>query len=263
MRLQVLLIQFFQVALAEYLPGVSGYLGETIILPSGANSAWKLTKIEWSVFPNNTWIATYRNGTEKIGRIRQYKGRLGLSISSGNLTIHNLTRDDSMEYTVDLINSQRQSTVNKIKLTVRQHLMKPTITTLFTKPMEGGCWIGLRCSSQEERVDFSWQVEPLNVPAYNMSRSDGHGVLLGFIKTGQTFNFTCTSSKLEEKTSNVVPVKCDVLTEKPCTDRCGLCMFIGSFLIIIITVLYAYREKIKAELINLKNRLITKPGNDQ
>lgn len=137
--------------MVESLKEVSGYLGDNVTLPSEAGASWNLSKIEWSILTNNTWIATYRNGRENIERFHQYKGRLSLntttgkktnlwlqnvsvnerylnfslySVSSmfffsiGDLMIHNLSRKDAMDYSVDLENAEGQNRANKIKLTV-------------------------------------------------------------------------------------------------------------------------------------------------
>lgn len=131
---------------------MSGYLGDNVTLLSEADPTWILSTIEWSVFSNNTWIATYRNRKENVDRLDQYKGRLRLNTSSGkrqiyhlsvkrnhyfisvmtlslqcfsfhslgDLMIYNLTTKDAMEYTLDLINTEGQDSVNKVKLIVRR-----------------------------------------------------------------------------------------------------------------------------------------------
>lgn len=38
--------------------------------------------------------------------------------SKGDLTIHNLSRNDAMDYSVDLENTEGQGSANKVKLTV-------------------------------------------------------------------------------------------------------------------------------------------------
>lgn len=75
------------VAMVESLKEVSGYLGDNVTLPSGADASWTLFKIEWSIFPNNTWIATYRGGKESIERFYRYKGRLSLNTTTGKRLI--------------------------------------------------------------------------------------------------------------------------------------------------------------------------------
>lgn len=42
-----------------------------------------------------------------------------ISLSLGDLMIHGLTKEDCMEYTVDLINTEKTSTVNKLRLQVK------------------------------------------------------------------------------------------------------------------------------------------------
>lgn len=71
-------------AVAKSFREVSGYLGENITLPSGADPSWNLLRIEWSIFTNTTWIATYNNGEKNTRYIPQYAGRLTLSETSGN-----------------------------------------------------------------------------------------------------------------------------------------------------------------------------------
>ncbi|XP_022625653.1 CD48 antigen-like isoform X2 [Seriola dumerili] len=254
MRHQIFIIAFLQGALVESLKEVPGYLGANVTLWSGADPSWKLSKIEWSVFSNNTWIATYRKGRTNIERISRYKGRLSLNISSGDLTIHNLTREDAMEYTVDLINTMKNGTVNKIKLKVMQRLKKPSVKKLVTASVEGGCFVVFDCSSQDQDVDLSWEVGPLTKTAYNMSNPDGKpGVLLAFLSTTQKpVHFTCTSSRTTERASNAVTAECD---ENPC-PRCAPMFFLGLFIAIAIAAgMYCFREKIKSAWKCLKDNL--------
>lgn len=78
----------FTVYLVRALREVSGYVGDTVILSSGADPSWSLSKVEWSVFSNNTWIATYHKGKQSIEWFYQYKGRLSLSTSGKRLIYH-------------------------------------------------------------------------------------------------------------------------------------------------------------------------------
>ncbi|KAF0029096.1 hypothetical protein F2P81_018201 [Scophthalmus maximus] len=208
MRLGVVLTLLLQVARAQPLAEVIGYLGDTIVLPSGADPSWNLSKIEWSTFSNTTWIATYRNGKKNIERIARYKGRLGLNSITGDLTIRNLNREDAREYRVDLSQTSTHKS-GKTRLTVRQHLQKPTIRTLFNVPEEGGCLMVLSCSSTDDSVDLSWQVEPLTAFDARNAKTNPR-VLVTFVNsTGNRVKFTCTSSKATEKASSAVAPRCD------------------------------------------------------
>ncbi|XP_035531635.1 uncharacterized protein si:cabz01074946.1 isoform X2 [Morone saxatilis] len=209
MRLQILLLHFFQVALVESLE-VPGYLGDTVSLPSQANPSWTLSKIEWSVFSNTTWIATYRSGKKVTERFYLYKGRLELNITSGDLMIRNVTTMDAMEYSVNLINTQGQSSVKKVKLIVKLLPQKPGIQNVTKTPINGGCWVGLICSSPEIGVDLSWKVEPPNVNVFSMSNSSNSAALLAYINTNTTHvKFTCISRRATDQTSSDITLKCD------------------------------------------------------
>ncbi|XP_030287751.1 CD48 antigen isoform X3 [Sparus aurata] len=239
MRLQLICITILQVAMVESLKEVSGYLGDNVTLPSGADTSWNLSKIEWSIFPNNTWIATYRKGKESIERFYRYKGRLTLNTTTGDLTIHNLNRKDAMDYSVDFDNVQGQNIVNKVKLTVTERLQKPTIETAISGLTNGGCWVMLQCSSTDQDVDFTWQVKPPNVTVLNTQDPNGSSaVQVAFLNTTQSgVEFTCTSSRQKENISHSVSPKCSVsikpsptpaaLTPPPERCRSGVAVFGG------------------------------------
>ncbi|KAM6960397.1 uncharacterized protein LKV04_021965 [Tautogolabrus adspersus] len=134
MKLEVLRGLILQVVLTatpvETVRGATGYLGGSVTLASGADPTWNLALIEWSIFTNFTWIATYREGEENIDRVDRYKGRLNLNTTTGDLTIHKLTKEDNMVYTVDLVNTLGKGNSSSIHLTVNQQLQQPTIQTI-------------------------------------------------------------------------------------------------------------------------------------
>lgn len=125
---------------------VSGCIGGNVTLPSGADPSWILSKIEWSIFTNTTWIATFSTKTTNVDRWNQYKGRLTLNQNSGknksyrcktlslffikifnvkvdfsgDLTIRDLRQEDAMNYTVELLNKDNENKVNKIRLKVKR-----------------------------------------------------------------------------------------------------------------------------------------------
>lgn len=98
---------------------MSGYVGESITLPSGVNSSWDVARVEWSVFTNSTFIATYRNGHEKTQRFHQFLGRLRLDTSTGDLQISGLRREDALVYSVEITNRMGTLVSHKITLTLR------------------------------------------------------------------------------------------------------------------------------------------------
>ncbi|XP_068444492.1 T-lymphocyte surface antigen Ly-9 [Clinocottus analis] len=209
MKLQMLLVLFLRVAGVQPLREVSGYLGETVTLPSGANPSWKLSSIVWSIFSNNTWIATYWTGKKNVNRVDRYKGRLGLNTSTGDLTIHRLTAEDDMEYTVDLTSIDAQYSGNKSKVTVRQHLQKPSIRRFLAKN-ETCSWF-LQCSSADTDVALSWQVVPPSGTFSNLTIPDGSATALSafLLATPNRVEITCISRRDTEKASQVCTLKCD------------------------------------------------------
>ncbi|XP_076580536.1 CD48 antigen isoform X2 [Chaetodon auriga] len=257
---RILLIVVLQGALVRSLTDVLGYFGDNVTLPSGADPLWTLSKIEWSIFSNNTWIATYRNGQENIERFYLYKQRLSLNTLSGDLTIHNLTTMDAMEYSVDLINDEGRDSGNKVKLTVKQRLQKPTIETVISPFPKGGCRVLLNCSSADEGVDFTWQVEPPSLDTLPMSARDSNSaVYLVSLNTPQKpAEFTCISSRKMENASSVITLKCDdgETQQKNVSSASSGLYFVASFIGFIagwgLTLMYVFRAKIKAVLVDAK-----------
>uniref|UniRef100_A0A3B4G6F8 Uncharacterized LOC102195961 n=1 Tax=Pundamilia nyererei TaxID=303518 RepID=A0A3B4G6F8_9CICH len=203
-------------------PKVSGYLGESITLPSAVDSSWSLIRIEWSIFTNNTLIATYRNGKINTERVPQYTGRLTLNTISGDLTIHKLKERDAIEYTVEVHNSDGEDKVNQIKLTAKQKLQQPSIQIVMSTSVESGCLMVVTCSSLDKGVNLSWGVEPASVLTINKSNpSDSSAQLFAFVNTKENFaSFTCISSRdTESVSSKPVTPKCESkicgVTEQP------------------------------------------------
>ncbi|KAM8747657.1 T-lymphocyte surface antigen Ly-9 isoform 2-T2 [Acanthopagrus schlegelii] len=266
MRLQVIWITILQAAMVESLIEVSGYLGDNVTLPSGAGASWNLSKIEWSILTNNTWIATYRSGRKNIERFYRYKGRLSLNTTTGDLTIHNLSRKDAMDYSVDLENVKGQNRANKIKLTVTERLQKPIIEVTVYGPTEGNCAVRLRCSSDDQGVNFTWRVKLPNVIVYNTQDHYGSSVVALLNTTQSGAEFICTSSRQKENNSRSVFPECSVkppLTptasplspEKRC--RYGVTVFGGVILGLFLSaaVMFFFGDQIKAAWEFIKGNL--------
>ncbi|XP_008296116.1 CD48 antigen [Stegastes partitus] len=251
MKQLTLLILFLQVVLVKSLGEVSGYLGDSITLRSGVDPSWSLSKIEWSIFSNHTWIATYHKGRKSTERVPRYKGRLSLNISSGDLTIERLTKKDAMEYTVDIFNTEDEEYFLQIKLIVRERLQIPVIRSETSSPVQGQCFTVLDCSSPENGVHYSWHVVPSTV--YITGRSSPH-LLAIFNTTDNPVSFTCTTSNNMDNASSVVTLKCDGDKLQPVTPEPaqlqGRERFITPFLIgllvgaITVTITVCFRVRI-------------------
>ncbi|XP_068163915.1 uncharacterized protein si:cabz01074946.1 isoform X4 [Antennarius striatus] len=223
MKLQVVLIAFLQAIPVESLLEVSGYIGDNVSLPSGADPSWKLSKVEWSIFSNTTWIATFHRGKEITEHFYQYSGRLHLNSTS-------------------------------------ERLQKPTVQTVVSWPVNGGCLVMLFCSSSNEGVDFSWEVKPPGASVLNSSDHGGGAVALAWIPSNPQahMELTCTSSRNLDKASSVTTLECDDDVPPPVsppqslpqplpqvTNRYAL-LFMGGVLggLLAVILLYLIRVKI-------------------
>lgn len=98
---------------------ITGFVGQPVVLKSGADRAWKLSKVQWSIYPNTTYIASLKDGRVTIFEFWRHRGRLELNSRTGDLTIKNVNMDDSMTYTVALVNSEDTRRNVKVHLIVQ------------------------------------------------------------------------------------------------------------------------------------------------
>ncbi|XP_061524998.1 CD48 antigen-like [Phycodurus eques] len=204
------------------------YQGEAVTLPSGGDPTRKLASIKWSVFFNETWIATFHGGKINTERFFLFRGRLALNASSGDLTIRNVSREDAGDYSVELVDTEKRSVERVLTLVVKRPLQKPSVQTLFSVQSDGGCWVGLRCSSPDLAVNLSWKLEPPLRTAYDMPDPDGGaGVLLKLVALGDGTRFTCTSSRDPENVSDSIRVECVTASEWRSRGRDSLFVLAG------------------------------------
>lgn len=65
---------------------ITAHVGDTVVLPSGAAQSETMRSIEWTIFSNNTMIASYDSGDLNVKWFYQFIGRLRLNSSSGETT---------------------------------------------------------------------------------------------------------------------------------------------------------------------------------
>lgn len=70
-------------ALVEAVSKITGYVGEEVVLRSGAAQSEVLHTIEWSILSNNTAIAIFSSDHKEVDLHHQFSGRLFLNVSSG------------------------------------------------------------------------------------------------------------------------------------------------------------------------------------
>lgn len=224
---------------------VSGYVGKNITLPSSADPSWVLSRIDWSIFPNNTWIATYDSGHTNVERRPEYKGRLTLNITSGDLTIQNLRESDAMEYTVDLLNKENENKVKKIRLKVKKPLQEPTIELIQSIATDTTSVLLLSCSSPDVDVDFSWKVQPSCRHYSNSFRSGTSELVAVFQTVPVSVNVTCIAKRQTESKSKTLKRTIN-RPDKPPPQRClyALVFFSGFIVMLCFALIYNNREKI-------------------
>ncbi|XP_056156658.1 T-lymphocyte surface antigen Ly-9-like [Lampris incognitus] len=212
MNLSVMMwIQLFCTSLLQVVAAdqqVFGFLGASVTLPAGTAPSSNITKIIWFIRPNEIRIASFLGNKMTIYPIPQFVRRIALNKSSGDLAISNLTREDAMEYYVQVKTRGSPEHKQKVSLTVQEPLKDPSILTVFSEPREGGCFMAFECTSPNKGVNISWTVQAsLNV-VYG-SRNEGHkSTLLIFSSSNNEFNCTCTTSQNSEKTSSCVTHRC-------------------------------------------------------
>ncbi|XP_059396152.1 Fc receptor-like protein 5 [Carassius carassius] len=98
---------------------ITGYSGQSVVLKSGADRSWNLSRVQWSIYQNTTFIAGLKDGEVIIYKFWRHEGRLDFSNETGDLTIRNVTVEDSMTYNVALVKSDGSRSQSKVHLTVR------------------------------------------------------------------------------------------------------------------------------------------------
>ncbi|XP_049587803.1 CD48 antigen isoform X1 [Syngnathus scovelli] len=235
MILQVVVVRDFALALVWVLLGsFSGaaanalhlqqvaYEGDTVTLSSSGNSTQALLSVTWSVFSNQTWIATFHSGKINTDRFFLFKGRLTLNASSGDLTIRNVTQADAVDYSVEIVDAKKRTVERVVTLMVKKHLRKPSIRTLFSVNSDGSCWVGLHCLSVDLDGNLSWTLEPpLGTAYFDLDAK----VLLANVRNITLF--TCTSSRNKEEASDSISVACVTASGRWPRLRISLCVLAG------------------------------------
>lgn len=98
---------------------ITGYCDQSVVLKSGADTSWNLTKVQWSIYKNTTYIAGLKDGVVTLFSFWTHQGRLELDKRTGDLTIKHLTMNDSMTYTVALVTASDAREKTQVHLTVR------------------------------------------------------------------------------------------------------------------------------------------------
>ncbi|XP_067308179.1 SLAM family member 5 isoform X2 [Pseudorasbora parva] len=238
----------------------TGYLNQSVILKSGADGSRNLTKVQWSIYPNTTFIAALKDGEVTIYKFWRYSGRLELNNRTGDLTIKNLTMTDGITYTVIWLSSNDTRERVDIHLTVQERLKEPKIQKTLDSLKDGQCHIALNCNAFNQNVNLSWTPDR----EFNGSYISGNAVdssLVIFMSFSGNRNVTvnCTASSGQQTETKQMKVGCSELQKQKC-EECTVCgssssgcscssSVIGAMVLTILAVLlllaaYKWREKI-------------------
>uniref|UniRef100_A0A3P9NSU1 Ig-like domain-containing protein n=1 Tax=Poecilia reticulata TaxID=8081 RepID=A0A3P9NSU1_POERE len=185
---------------------VIGYVGETIILRAKAIESWTLSRIDWSILHNFTWIATWDHTGINTEHRPEYKGRLSLNTT----TVQLLKKIYLFFYSI----------------TIAERLKKPTIqlNQYFTKS-ENGCVLVLNCSSPVTGVAFVWEVEPSCDHCSNNSSSNTSELVAFFSTKPDSVNLTCIVTRETDIESNnlISKIKGEFVSHhQPWTENVGI-----------------------------------------
>ncbi|XP_052006663.1 uncharacterized protein si:cabz01074946.1 isoform X2 [Xyrauchen texanus] len=238
-----------QVCGEEY---IMGYVGQSVVLKSGVDQSWNITRVQWSIYINTTFIASLNNGKINTDRFWRHNGRLELNRTTGDLTIKDVRMDDNMIYTVALLNSNDDRVNARVNLTVQERLMKPDIQNALKISKDGQCHIVLKCIPSGKNVILSWTpVGMFNGSYISGSPKSIDSILWMSFSVNRSVTFNCTASSGQQNESSQITVECTEENQKPkVCSVCSSCAFMVFIAIVLIAVfcglLYALKDKIKA-----------------
>uniref|UniRef100_A0AAQ4PU58 Ig-like domain-containing protein n=1 Tax=Gasterosteus aculeatus aculeatus TaxID=481459 RepID=A0AAQ4PU58_GASAC len=199
-------------------------VGDAVELPSCAPT-------EGVTFPQWKYGFNLIIAEKTVYENNQFKGRLDLNPTSFNLTVRQLTRQDSGVFQfISDVNGTQSETVT-INLKVYDPITKePAVTFVSSWDAEkNSCTVSLTCSStSDSSVTFSWTVRNETTSGstmvYNVTPQDGD--------TG----FTCTVSNVVSEKSKSITAKCSNTPESPLYTLIPLGAAGGACLMVVVAV---------------------------
>ncbi|XP_051004315.1 SLAM family member 5-like [Acomys russatus] len=138
---------------------VNGTLGESVTFHVNIQEPQKVRNIAWASESSIAFIKPGVGGgaPEVVVSHFLYKGRIEVMGQHYNLVIRHLRMEDAGTYTVN-INDEHSTVTKRYHLHIYRRLGKPTITQIFTTPVNNACNVILTCSvgNEEKNVVYSW-----------------------------------------------------------------------------------------------------------
>ncbi|KAF4088896.1 hypothetical protein AMELA_G00059980, partial [Ameiurus melas] len=209
-RVMCFMVFFSQGIRGEDVRHVTGYVGESVVLPSDADPSWTLNSIRWFI-NENVNIAVLHGKTVIVDRVPLFRGRLELNTSSGHLTIKNVSSRDALKYRVELgdrILAQQKTSF--VQLSVQERLGKPDIRLRHSFLDSGYCVISLGCLSMNSKVSLSWEPEHgFSERFWSSNHGDsGESMLWTSFTPNRVVTFSCTAADGSHQESSNKSVTC-------------------------------------------------------
>ncbi|XP_059357548.1 uncharacterized protein LOC132096293 [Carassius carassius] len=231
---------------------IFGYSGQSVVLESGADRSWKLTRVQWSIYQNTTFIASLKEGQVIIYKFWRHQGRLQLDPSTGDLTIFNVTVDDGMIYNVALVTSDHTRKQVKVHLSIQEPLQKPVIKKMLHSLNDSQCCVGLECTASGQSVSLSWMPDGEFNGSYISgipNSVDSSLVLFASINGKISVTFNCTASSDQQTVTRQITVQCS--EEKLMCEVCIIfCSCVSSVMLsivftaaVVLFLAYAFKNK--------------------
>ncbi|XP_041095332.1 SLAM family member 8-like isoform X2 [Polyodon spathula] len=178
-------------------------------------------RITWSIFNNDTLIATLISGSTNVALRPKFKDRLHLNRTHGSLLLTKLQMEDAMSYTVNIISSTEQcnEAVN-LQITAPVEIEK-------TEP-SGVCPFTLKCFvSNYSNLSYIWK--------FNIYKERGPILSVRDIPFNTEESYTCVAFNNETSSSATVTEHCDNAGNVNGNSRLyyisifGLLLYFGSF----------------------------------
>ncbi|XP_039505339.1 T-lymphocyte surface antigen Ly-9 isoform X2 [Pimephales promelas] len=243
---------------------ITGYLGQSVVLKTGADTSWNLTKIQWSIYTNTTYIASLKDGDVTLYPFWTHKGRVKLDTKTGDLTIENVTMQDGMVYTVTLVSSNGSRINTEVHLTVRERLKEPKIQKMLDSLKDGQCHVVLNCTAFHQNVNLSWTPDGEFDGLFISGNAVDSSLVLLTSFSNRSMTFNCTASNGQQTETKQITVGCSEEKREVCSaaHSCGSCTpsVIGAIVITILLILIVACAVINRELKVSSQQYSVAPG---
>ncbi|KAJ8377189.1 hypothetical protein SKAU_G00077690 [Synaphobranchus kaupii] len=197
----LLALQVFNICGGSLL--LNGAVGESIVLPTGAERSYKGGLIEWRRKDINI-IKLVRNTTEINPN---FTGRLTMNDETGALNISNLREEDSGEYTFSGIASAQTIPRKTVQLQVYERIVSVQVISQVNNSTDSGsCNITLICSvNGGSQVALSWSRNGQNVAG-----AENRTTLTAFPTLAEEIYVCTATNPISSQSNNVTVWPCRV-----------------------------------------------------